>query len=376
MPEIQFIRGEFQAFRAVTKLHVGAIQDDLQEGEVIYFDGQTMKRGPDVHQVSTLRSAIKVGWLVPELQEGGSYTAKPAGVQIHDAQATGTDRGEGRQMGSVADEERDLGNRADIRNRAAQQAKAPGAPAPVVSEGAPTGVKVIEEVESLPDGSEGRVVGKFATKAKAEPIQVGKDDARVRRETTKEAPPQVIKKTATGDVDEALSGDDLETILPNAASSGKAAAGIAGEGKTDEEALAAQKEEAAKMAAEQRRKERLASMGTSGATVSVGSTSVGTADDGEVVGKIRPASQAGEEGAAVQAADEGVVDEVPPEAILQAKIEMIQQFVPGFTWDFNLHWRQRVQKAVDLKDNMPVLNAVLSIETDAVKKHTMKAIYG
>ena len=37
----QFKRGEFQTFRATTKVHLGPIEQDVYEDGLIDFDGQT-----------------------------------------------------------------------------------------------------------------------------------------------------------------------------------------------------------------------------------------------------------------------------------------------------------------------------------------------
>jgi hypothetical protein len=100
-------------------------------------------------------------------------------------------------------------------------------------------------------------------------------------------------------------------------------------------------------------------------------------EEGTVVGKVGAVKAAVAEAPAPEKQEEAVVDEVPPEAIVQAKIEMIQQFVPGFSWDMKENWMVRAKTALDkYKGNMPVLNAILSIETPPVRKRIMKALYG
>lgn len=390
MPDEQYVRGDFKPYRAVTNVHIGPIQDELQEGEVVLYDGQTMRRGPDEAQVASLRGAIKAGWLVPEDQEGGSYVPQPADIKIHAAESHGRDRGEAKSVSTVADEERDLGSRGDVRARAEQQART-GQPqtrsGAEVSQGAPTGAKVIEESEALPDGSEGRVIGKLKSSAKAEPVRIDKDstkDQAIKRQLANTEGPQVEKRAkATGDVQEVREGEELSDLLPDAASSGKPEAGVAGEGLSDEELAerapwAVRKDKSGD--AEAAKAARLAQLGVESkpkpktdVTVTSGSTPVGGEEDGEVVASVRPADEAGDDGDAVT--PEEPEEEVAPEAIIQAKIETIRQFVPGFEWDLKEQWRVRVKKALGFKDNMPVLNAVLAIETETVRKHVMKRLY-
>jgi len=248
MSDIQFVRGEFQAFEVMieTGLHVGAIKENLDYGEIVFYDGQTLKRGSmDVPGdfVPNLKGAIKAGWLCVEGEDGTVYVPQPANIKIHAAESHGRDRGEGYNISTVAEEERDLGSREDIRAQAANRQRRPANDQAIasgqgtqVSEGAPTGALIEDEVEGLADGSIGRVVGKFSSPAKAAPVNIDKAGSVIKHLDSKTAP-SVQKKAAraTGDVQTALVGDDLEELLPDAASSGKAAPGIAGEGQSDED---------------------------------------------------------------------------------------------------------------------------------------------
>jgi hypothetical protein len=368
MAEITYRRGEFQAFRATTTFHLGAIESDLTEGEVVLFDGQTMKRGGAEVPLSSLRAAIKANWLVPDEQEGGvGYRPMPADIRIHDAQSTGMDRGEGRRIHTVQDEEVNLGHLSAVRPSNAPEVHV-ASNAGEVSRGAPTGVRMADRLTSSPTtattshGQEGKVLGRrFKTSTQNDKIEIGKDDKRIVQQLDNLSAPPL---RASGDVQQAMTGDDLDEVLPEAASSQRPRPGVAGEG-TGETA----QERAQRLAAERRAQALAASRNAGGdaptAPVSItpGSTGIGGADDGEVIATVSGGSSEPE-------------DNVPPAAIIQAKIEAIRSFVPGFNWNMEEHWRTRVKKAVDLRDNMPVLNAVLSIETDTVKKHVMQAIYG
>ena len=56
-----YAKGQFQSYRAITKIHLGAISDNLSEGEEIQYDGHVLRRGNDEHSLHSLRAAIKVG---------------------------------------------------------------------------------------------------------------------------------------------------------------------------------------------------------------------------------------------------------------------------------------------------------------------------
>jgi len=487
--QIEFRRGEFLAFRAITQVHLGALSDDLHEGEVIEFDGATMKRGPDVHSVPSLRAAIKAGWLVPEDQEGGVYRPMPAGVEVRPAETRGNQRGPARKMGMVEDEERDLGHLTDVRPGNAPPTHRASNAKQEVHRGQGTGAKVWDQNDQrtrkrfkveTEAGQEGRVIGKLKSPAKADAVNIPKgEDRRVKMALSKdtgrgvaierygpEGEPEIV---TTGDVESARAGDELEELLPDAASVGRPKAGVAGEGEDQESPEERAKRLAeAKARADAERAKRLGQVSKSAGekeakqarphrhdnwedsakaqvsasgdpisgteakvsssqadpnyevTITPGGTSVGGAEDGKVVGKIGQTAEDRRRGVAVEPEpeelevafeDEGEPvgeekpdreieaafapdplpeptcsteepeeeepeEEVPPEAIVQAKIEMIQQFVPGFEWDLKVQWRRRVKKALEYKNNMPVLNAILSIETATVRKHIMKQMYG
>jgi hypothetical protein len=451
--EIQYKRGDFQPYKAITKVHLGALESDLEEGEVVLYDGTTMRRGPDDVQLATLRAAIKVGWLIPEDEEAQPYVARSAGVEIRPAESRGRERGPARVMGVVEDEERSVGTLNEVRGpnaprahhakHAAVEIGADGKARSRQQEDRGGRHRVVSE-----SGQEGRVVGRFKNAAQAGTVDVVKDGNRTKQQIMKSEGRQHV---GTG-------GDDLEELLPNAASSGVPRGGRAGEGDGESADERAMRLAAAKTAADAKRASRMGvavkaeaeakgedpdnvavpdhaksqpidagapptatvsgggpaiRMGdkakvenTSGraidasVTVSKGSDSVGLGSDGDVVGKIGEVPRGVQPPAAppemVTESDQEAEDEteVAPEqevevaatpagdvddsqAIIDAKIAMIAQFVPGFQWDMSVQWAKRAKIAVDkYGQNMPVINAILSLETAAVRKDIMKRLYG
>ena len=229
-----FTKGTFQSFRAITKVHLGQIESDIQEGEVVEFDGQTMRQGSEEHQIPVLKSAIKVGWLVPEGAPETTYKPQPANITVHKATATGEERGEAMPITTVLDEERDMGHLSQVRRAGSppvHQSKNAG----LVSNGAPTGAMIKGEAEG-----EGTVVGRFKSSAKAEPVRIDStgEDKRVVKSLDNKSKVDVEKvgaaAIATGDVSMAISAEDLADLLPNAANAERPAPGIAGEGRGEE----------------------------------------------------------------------------------------------------------------------------------------------
>lgn len=344
----------FRSYRAIYKIHVGGLERDILKNDVVHFDGTSIKVGEKLIEAPTLIAAIKVGWLVPFDQQAGEYKPAPANVQMHKAAPTGPERTPITKT-VVHDEERDVGSLSRVR----------GTNAPDTHTAKNAGM-THKEADTA-SGSDGVIVGRFKTPAKFGSIEVGKDDQQAMRDIdplTGRKLESLVIKTATGDVREPRVGDSLGELLPDAASSS-----VPEPGTTDPDTRARNYRDTDVRA-----------------KTAVGSSSVGGMEDGTVVGKVgtKPAEPPAPEPVPAPAPEpvpaaerEVVVDDVPPEAIVQAKIEMIQQFVPGFSWDMKENWMVRAKTALDkYKGNLPVLNAILSIETPPVRKRIMKALYG
>jgi hypothetical protein len=348
---MQTAASSFRSYRAIYKIHVGGLERDILKDEVVHFDGTSMKVGDKSVEAPTLTAAIKVGWLVPLDQAGTTeYKPAPASVQMHKAASTTPDRKPIEKV-VVHDEERDVGHLSRIRGEKAPDthtAKNAGMTHKTANENGPAGTE-----------SDGVVIGRLKTPTNFGKLEVGKDDQRVLRDLdplTGRKLETLVVRTATGDVKEPRIGDTLDDLLPDAASSS-----VPEPGTTDPDTRARNYRDT-----------------DARAKTAVGSSSVGGMDDGVVIGKVGAVKAVVAEAPAPEKQEEAtVVDEVPPEAIVQAKIEMIQQFVPGFSWDMKENWMVRAKTALDkYKGNMPVLNAILSIETPPVRKRIMKALYG
>jgi len=287
-----YTKGEFQSYRAITKIHLGALSDNLHEGEEIQYDGFVLKRGGDEHAMHTLRAAIKVGWLVPVESPHTKYVPQPAGVKVHRADGLSDDIVD---LDTVFDEDVSVGSIDDVR------------PA-----NAPPTHRADRASETRTNPDEGVVVGRFKTSAKQAPVEIGRDDRKVVQELDNKTKVEVEKvAVATGDVEEAIGGDSLVDLLPNAESSGVPEAGVAGEGRGDESEARAQ-EVAARV-------------------------SDNPTDD--ALGRIR-------------------------------------QFIPAFEWDLDkTQWAKRAKIAVEkYGDIPPVLDYIMSVETDTVKRHIQKRL--
>lgn len=206
---MNYAKGNFHTFRAVTKIHLGAISDNLHEGEEVEYDGTTMKRGGAEVVMPNLRAAISIGWLVPSTDTTSKYVPQPAGVKVH--RADGSSK-EVVDLTTVSEEDVEVGGLNEVRGK--------DAPATHRASNA-----------SKVNPSEGTVVAKFKTAAKQGPVEIGKDDRQVVKALTEKSKVDIerVAAVATGDVEEAISGEALTDLLPNAASTGTPKPGLAGD---------------------------------------------------------------------------------------------------------------------------------------------------
>ena len=299
--EITFTRGDFRPFRALTKIHLGSVDRYIDDGEIVEFDGQTVIIGDERHSVATLRSAIRMQWLVPETDTTSQYRPQAANISIRPAKAADqASRGQPMKVETVQDEERNLGNLEQVRNASR--------------------ARVIREGDGTEASSEGQVIARTRTPANQKTVitDASAADREIHRLDNKPPPRPVTMKTS-GDVDQAIAGDDLDDILPDAATTRRPQAGTAGEGNLPH----LTKEE----------RERVQAKETS---------------------KVSP--KASEE-------DPKFFD------VFRVRLDALKAVIPDFDWSVTRPAKDRVRDAISRYAEKPQhLNAVLVLETEQVKK--------
>jgi hypothetical protein len=340
---MQFESGKFVALKARTKFHLGSIEKDINQGDIIYFDGETAKIGGKEHNLQQIGAAVRAGWLVPVDSAAASepYRPQPAKMEMRPAQSTSKDRGPVIERTStvVHEEERDLGGLKTVRDRG-------------------DGI-VKRQVLAEDASSEGVPVGKLKRAAVQKTVLTAENATRVAQEINKIDNVQgssdrlatPMKVAATGDVQEARVGDALDELLGDSAVSSEVpASGPAGEGDSPHLTVDEKAEKAKRVAAstEAARKARLAQLG---------------AEEPKAAPEPAVATSAEEE----------------PEQIdmltLAGKVALIRAVIPKFEWDMTRHWKVRVADAVKTYGKNPLyLNGILSVETDAVKNYITLAL--
>lgn len=177
-------------YRVLQKIHIGGSETALNKNEVIGYDAKTLVRedGKEVSLSSpdALKGAIALGWIVPEASPETTFRPKPAGIEVRSAVSTSENR-ELVKLSTVSSEERNVGNRTVVRDASAQGANTPS--------------------------GEGRVIGNVKEATEARERVVRQED-------------RVVRAVATGDVQEAIVGEDLQDLLPEATSSERPEPGV------------------------------------------------------------------------------------------------------------------------------------------------------
>lgn len=180
----------FQTYKAITRVHLGALEKNLEKGQLVQFDGSTLIMGDQKVTMPELRGAIRIGWLVPENSTQTEYKPQPSGVKVHSA----INRGENQEqitVNTVTEDERSVGT--------------------------------VKSSKTIPTQQEdGKVVARFKKSARSGSVRVDEitsttinqiDNSTVDVE-------KVNTPKATGDVQEAIAGDTLQDVLPEAVSTG------------------------------------------------------------------------------------------------------------------------------------------------------------
>lgn len=279
--DLQFQEGDFQKLRVTGNgLHLGQFSLSIPAGATVEFDGLTLKYGGQSFAAPNVVGACRVGWLVPVADQKSTFKAQSAGVQVRPATSAGQERGASMTVVAIAEDEQVVGSldasaarreTARTANMTApmsptpQEAAPPPAPpkdrpaprlppprsvepAPTVTE-APAEPEFQSEVVHV-EGQEGRTVGRIGTPLKFTPkfedarsadeaIRILESSKPARLQKTASQRPEPLPPSkinaeaeagvpitknlpngATGDVAAARTGDTLEELLPDAASSG------------------------------------------------------------------------------------------------------------------------------------------------------------
>jgi len=358
--EIQYTTGEFYSFRATVKVHLGKLSTDIRPGDVIQFDGTTLRLGGADHNYPELRGGVRVGWLVPSGDTTSTYTPRAADVKVRPAQ----DKGKAARISptTVTDDEKDMGP-------ATRKGKEAAAASANVSEAlaktatfsrtvhnqdqeersvGPSTKRVMEVQSDATGNEDATVIGKIGSPAKGRTII--SDGAQAARETARldqgprkkpEIQKPTIAKTSTILSTESKKGSDIHAASAD---------------KVEDIIDTLNPEDRARIIAEQRRAK---------ATASAEAVNGGPIEAPEV--SEEPEAPKAEV-KATKAVSPAPKKPQTIEEVILAGDEM--DLGGGLKWDMKIHWLQRVKLACDLFEKNPDhFERVLAVETAAVQKH-------
>ena len=236
--------GEFQRFRVTGQsgLHIGAYSFQIPSGAVVEFDGTTIRYGGQTFVQPSIRGAVQLGWLVPVEDQTAQYKPQPAGIMIRPATSVSSERGAPMTVVPMAEDEQVVSTltstndkREEARKTAANvplAAPPPVAPvAPPVAQERPTARPVVppRSVEPAPSHPPKVAAAKPTNEDDLDLFaneDIKLDDSRSVDEAIRklESAPLRVKKAAAPTPNPAFpttrSGDTLEELLPDVASSG------------------------------------------------------------------------------------------------------------------------------------------------------------
>lgn len=345
-------------YLAKIKIHLGGSEPPsyIEKGDSVQYDGQSVRLNGSEDLIKltnpgALKGAILKGWLVEEGSSNAEYRPKAAGVEVRSAVSSGRERDLVNVM-TVQEEEQDRGTIADVRGEGAPPVHVAKDSKQIFERTSDKNAPVKKSMAVTRDTDDGVVVGRMKTSATSEAVEIGKGDDKIRSKLDNN-PSVSIEKfgKATGDVQEARSGDTLEDLLPDAASAGVPE----GTFKND------------------------------GVEVMSAGSSIGGAEEGVVVGKIAEAAKRvlpKDFGAALrQWVNTGETWDGEPmtQEIFKTlakwalrKIDALSATVeadpepeeaPAFEWDTSPHWKRRVIKANEYAGDPDTLRAILAAES-------------
>ena len=110
---MEYVKGDFVQYKALIKIHLGQLSKDITPGQVVGFDGSDTLFGGQVHNITSIPGAIRMGWLVPVDDNISKYIPKPSGIQVSPATSSNQERGKSMSIERAVDDERQVGSLAD-----------------------------------------------------------------------------------------------------------------------------------------------------------------------------------------------------------------------------------------------------------------------
>lgn len=348
MAEVKFTRGEMILFIAKTGFNVGMEGENtkINVNEEILFDGVKAEFRGEVHNLPTLKAAVKADWLVPLDQADDYVYRKPsAGIKFR---AATPEQDTPNNDEVLIDDEREMYS---LEQRKADMKS---------GEGAFNRAKSLSatEAQALLSEQDGEVVRKINTPAKQRAVLDGRTSV-----AEEEAKAERTIRAAQGN----KQSSDRRVVAEQE-----------GIQFTETKRKVVREQEGVQFTETSNRKgyesEGIQFDSDEATTSSGGSQKVGGAEDGQVVGKVGNAPQMQSEA------------RLEPERTISApasnaeKLAMARMICPDLPeWDFNAHYKTKIKVLSGLEDPVKI-RAIASIESgkmqDQIKKSFPDAFPG
>jgi hypothetical protein len=320
---MEFVRGTFQKLEAQTTVHLGRLEKNLSKGDIVEFDGFTLKFAGRDTTMPELKAGIKRGWL--KLFEGESESTVEKVVQPPSPAKKKM------KVETVYDEERTVATIKSAKSKkVAKVEEEPKVRFPLVIESADSDMIAVSKVESK-SGAEVSSAssasdGGLATPQDAKSVGKIKIKTAAKQKTVISEGSQASSEVARLDnLSREAVASDVKSEAPDVEDLGldEILDGVGGEETTSS------REEQAKEAAQ-----ILAA----------------------VNGDVQPT-----QGAVTVGKDKSKVKALPV----------------GIDWDMSPHWRKRASLALELyRDHPEILDAIKDVESKGVIKAINKGLEG
>lgn len=111
-------KGKFKSYRALRTIHLGPLERNLPAGDVIEYDGFTLKWEGEEVAMNSVRGGIVKGWIVPADSSQTEYTHTTEAPQVTPATDAGSKEKTEVRMRTVVDEERHVSMIPSVKKKA------------------------------------------------------------------------------------------------------------------------------------------------------------------------------------------------------------------------------------------------------------------
>lgn len=320
---MEFVRGTFQKLEAQTNVHLGRLEKNLSKGDIVEFDGFTLKFAGRDTTMPELKAGIKRGWL--KICEAG------AEVTVEKVVQTPAPAKKEMKVETVYDEERTV---AEVKPAQPKKEEPPKSRFPLVVEDADEDMITVSKVMS-------------------------KSGAEVSSASSAE--------TSDGGIADAQGAESVGKIKIKTASKQKTVISDGSQASSEIARLDNMSREAVVSETKQEEEPDVEEL----------DLDLGLDDDLLEEETTSPMEEQAKEASQILAVVDGDVQPTQGAVTVGEDKSKIKALPVGIDWDMSPHWRKRASTALELyRDHPEILEAIKSVETKGVVKAINKGLEG